>query len=245
MNEILPFPKRRKLRVPTGWEIDKNNFYDLEPEEELLVEGNANNNGWSLFEEELLYCRYEKQNLILDMGWFPNYEHDGKFILSLIKDKNWRDQQIISQTQSLAEITQAINNTLLRVSLENGDFNIEDDGVMLQELRVDHGWKFINNEFFDLDLGSETKLGDLSNRNVWQLFHDNMLHLEWFNDIKKQIRVGWFPAHDPGGRFNIIATTAEYFEPPLVDFSTRDKTEVIEIVEHLMKEIHKAKPNRT
>lgn len=247
MNEILPFPKRQKLRVPAGWEIDKNNFYDLEPKEELLVEGNANNNGWSLFEEELLYFKYEKQNLILDMGWFPNYEHDGKFILRLIKDKDWQNRKIICETRSLSEITKAINDQMLNASKKNGYVANESQELKLQELRPYHGWKFIKNQFFDLNPSSEIKVKGFQNEDYWQFFHEDMLHLEWFDDAKIQIRLGWFPAHDPNGNFVSKIINENYSQKALVTYEPENwygnlHDSAAEFVNQAMEKALKVKP---
>ena len=242
--EAVSFPDYQRLRVPTNWTVVRNKFFDVEPEHGDLPYDDELKR-WTLFEQELLFCAYEKQNLFLTMGWYPDYNPNGKYILFLDTDNDWRNTQTIYETRSRAEIVEAVEQTMLRFSRENGDHGIKGKNVSLQPLRFSSGggWKIVKNEFFEqLEPSGQTRIEGLPNEDGWQLMTEDLLHLEWFRDVKVQIRLGWFPAHDPSGAFRILATTDKYFDPPLVNYSTRDKTEAIEIVEHLTKEIHHAKP---
>ena len=241
--EILPFPKQQRLRVPTGWEVGRNKFYDLEPKDgDLLYEDVRN--GWSLFEQDLLSCFLGKLNIFLDMGWFPYYNPSGRYVLSLIENEDWLNRQTICETRSKTEIVEAVEQTMLRISRNNGDYDVEVKSVILQPLRLNTArWMVVKNELFEqLEPSGEMRIEGLPNDDGWQLMTENLLHLHWETKAKNQIQLGWFPAHDKSGAFRVLATNEKYFEPPLVDYSTRDKAEAIEIVEHLIKEIHLLKP---
>ncbi len=38
--------------------------------------------------EDLLQVKYT-DDYLLDLGWYPEYKVDGKFVVQLIKDRNW------------------------------------------------------------------------------------------------------------------------------------------------------------
>lgn len=70
------------LRIQAGWKIEYNNF----------TEYDVNIHGLNdLFElhEDLLQLHNEKVNLIIDLGWYPSYDINGKYLLLLVKDYKW------------------------------------------------------------------------------------------------------------------------------------------------------------
>lgn len=70
------------LRIQAGWKIEYNNFteYDMD------IHGSKD-----LFElnEDLLRLCNEKANLIIDLGWYPSHDINGKYLLLLVKDYKW------------------------------------------------------------------------------------------------------------------------------------------------------------
>lgn len=38
--------------------------------------------------EDLLQVKF-LENCLLDVGWYPEYEEDGAFVIQVIKDQNW------------------------------------------------------------------------------------------------------------------------------------------------------------
>ncbi len=39
--------------------------------------------------EDLLQLNHKKGNLIIDLGWYPAYDANGKYILMLVRDYKW------------------------------------------------------------------------------------------------------------------------------------------------------------
>ncbi len=70
------------LRLKAGWEIIFNNFteYDINKHsEDDIIELN----------EDLLQLYHKNANLIIDLGWYPNNDKDGQYILLMIKNYDW------------------------------------------------------------------------------------------------------------------------------------------------------------
>jgi hypothetical protein len=73
------------LRIPTGWKINFNILDDADPKSFIDQESE---NRWS-FTEDLL--QLEKENLIVDLGWYPEGKLDGNYLLVLIENENWEE----------------------------------------------------------------------------------------------------------------------------------------------------------
>ena len=221
---------RQPIQVPSGWIVQNDKFCDVDPERIDEMEGYTFDEKWFYLESELLVCEYEKGGTkwTLDMGWYPEYQPDGQFVLSLLKNLDWDNQKFPCETRSIAKIAQAVNETMLSLSRENGDLTVESGDAQLQGLRPLHGWRFARNEFFDLDPNSNLTIDE------WKLFHENLLQLESWNDEKYRIEMGWFPAHDPDGSY-IAKLINEDLENPLLDeFSTKNKDEIVEYLNQAM-----------
>ena len=222
-------PLARKLRIPSGWVVRKMDFYDLEPDVEPKFKAHEYDDGWRLFESELLVLDYKFfENIVLDMGWVDPYSPDGRFMLGLVYDGDWLNEQIICETRSLQKITDAINNAMLRISLENGEYPNGLNGQSLQELYPRGGWKFVKNEFFDLAPNQSLTAKE------WKLFHENLLLLEGRSDEKYKIEMSWFPAHNPDGAY-VAKLINENLDNSLLDeFSTTEKAEIVEYLNQAM-----------
>lgn len=67
------------LRIQAGWRIEYNNFteYDME------IHGEADSHELC---EDLLRLSYENEKLIIDLGWYPNGDVDGSYLLLFVKN---------------------------------------------------------------------------------------------------------------------------------------------------------------
>ena len=72
----------QQLRIQSGWKIEFNNFTEYD----LSIHGK-----YDCYElnEDLLQLVNEKANLIIDLGWYPNFDESGEYILLLIKNHRW------------------------------------------------------------------------------------------------------------------------------------------------------------
>jgi len=122
----------------------------------------------------------------------------------------------------LQEITDSLNDAMLRISQQNDEYSNIASTTKLQELSFYGGWRFVKNEFFDLDPNSNLTIDE------WKLFHENLLRLEDPRDEKYRIEMGWFPAYDPDGSY-IAKLINENLENSLLDeFLTTEKAEIVE-----------------
>lgn len=85
------------LRLQSGWKIDFNNFTEYD----ISIHGEMD-----FFElsEDLLRLSNDKFNMIIDLGWYPSYDIEGKYTLELIKNCNWDYPLEKVCTQSKSEI---------------------------------------------------------------------------------------------------------------------------------------------
>ena len=221
---------RQPIQVPSGWVVQINKFCDVDPERIDELEGYTFDEKWLYLENELLVCEYQKNGTkwTLDMGWSPEYDPDGEYILLLVKNDDWRNIETVKETRAITKIVQAVNETMLRLSQENRDFVVESGDAQLQALRPLHGWRFVKNEFFEIDPSSDIT------SNEWRLFHESLLRLEAWNDSKYRIEMGWFPSHNPYGLYVAKLINEDLEKPLLEEFSTKERAEIVEYVNEAM-----------
>ncbi|MDE7324779.1 MAG: hypothetical protein K2N63_00615 [Lachnospiraceae bacterium] len=64
--------------------------------------------------EDLLQLCCEKENLIIDLGWYPNYDANGNYILMLVKDYKWDWPLAQVSSKSKKEIVACIEKWVCR-----------------------------------------------------------------------------------------------------------------------------------
>lgn len=76
------------LRIPSGWGIEYNHFSENNPSDYP----NPENDVWFFeFVEDILLIRRKTKDIILDidLGWYPEGNPNGNFVLYAIKNNNW------------------------------------------------------------------------------------------------------------------------------------------------------------
>lgn len=112
------YQKLQPFRIPAGWTVGYNNFADTDPE--TL---SADDEAWlSSFNEDILqiYCKLkrernmqtEKQELTIDLGWYPDGDPDGEFVLRAILDRDWYEPLLEFSSRSKAEIVRTLEKWL-------------------------------------------------------------------------------------------------------------------------------------
>lgn len=76
------FYELQPLRIMSGWEVVFNNFteYDISLHDKKDI---------SELTEDLLQLYNGGFNLTVDLGWYPESDTKGSYILILVKDYNW------------------------------------------------------------------------------------------------------------------------------------------------------------
>ncbi|EPY06219.1 hypothetical protein PAALTS15_15906 [Paenibacillus alvei TS-15] len=94
-----------QLKVPAGYAVTYNKFYDIDP---ILSEGNDYLiENWGFFTEDLLqivklkinngkwYIPENEDALLFDLGWYPDSDINGHYHLQLV-DGKWNQIKSIS-----------------------------------------------------------------------------------------------------------------------------------------------------
>jgi hypothetical protein len=63
--------------------------------------------------EDMLQIEFE-DNILLDVGWRPSFEIDGKFYVSLIKNFDWENPIAIESIKSIKDLKLCINKIVLK-----------------------------------------------------------------------------------------------------------------------------------
>ena len=110
-----------------------------------------------------------------------------------------------------------------------------DDWKNLQPLRIPAGWSVLYNK---LSLADPEKL--LEEDSVWLNFTEDILqlctHIRRKRDKHREeqtltVDLGWYPDSDPAGRFRLLAVLDQDWTVPLLEFSSRDRTEIVDQLE--------------
>ena len=61
--------------------------------------------------EDLLQVKYA-DNYLLDLGWLPEYEADGSFVVQIIKDRDWNTPKYKAFCKSQEELMQVLETAI-------------------------------------------------------------------------------------------------------------------------------------
>src|SRR5690606_27755441 len=184
----------------------------------------------SIFTEDIFYIHYDEK-YGLDLGWYPEADPKGEFVLQLVTHKDFEPLLTI-ETRNLHEIADAIDKITWGVSqgiLPSSDsmFSLEQitPSLRLQPLKIYHAWKIEKNRFIEMDWETADP------QEMREYLTDDLLLLKHAFDNSIQIYLSWEPAGDPQGRFVL-----EKFKPadkkrPHRVYSTRSVEEVVDWIE--------------
>jgi hypothetical protein len=95
------------LRIPTGWKVNWNIFDEAEPAH--FVEEDTPF-CWN-FTEDLL--QLHKDNITVDLGWYPEGKVEGNYLLVLIEKENWAKPVFSFESRDKAVIVHEIEKLLI------------------------------------------------------------------------------------------------------------------------------------
>ncbi len=116
------FSMDRQNFAPTiGWQVLYNEFYSIEPTEEITPEGSNIMPSWSLFSSTLLQLLHDKKQILIDMGWGPESDPEGAFHIIMVRtdDQYWEHPLVEFSSRNKDEIVAKLNELMLAVS--NGE----------------------------------------------------------------------------------------------------------------------------
>lgn len=109
------------LKIPHGWCVPENSFFDVEP---IIDEEDDVISNFEQFTEDLLWIqemessgggwRLKSDGLMVDLGWLPEGNPRGKYVLSLIRG-SW-DKPIFEYRTKDRYLIQALIDEILFLS---------------------------------------------------------------------------------------------------------------------------------
>ncbi|MFZ7173016.1 hypothetical protein [Avibacterium paragallinarum] len=87
-------------------------FNDFIFDEKKTIEEQINN-----LKEDLYQASF-KNNLI-DIGWYPSFDKNGRFVISIIKDFNWEKPIFEFKTRNINELIKVIEDKVSNYIYEN------------------------------------------------------------------------------------------------------------------------------
>ncbi|PQA88283.1 hypothetical protein [Hyphococcus luteus] len=95
------------LRIPEGWTVAYNTFCKVDIDHP---------DAWTLLKESLLQLKHQRRNRLLDLGWYPEGEPDGRFVTQLYEGDFTGTLLRKHETKDRAEIVDVIERVLEEVT---------------------------------------------------------------------------------------------------------------------------------
>ena len=120
------------LRIPPHWTMELNKLEDIDPET-LAPEDET----WLFaFNEDILYLeskitrernkQTEEQKLTVDLGWYPDGDPNGNFVLQAILNDDWLDPLMKFSSRSKDEVVKTLEKWLWKdfmpISFIDGEY---------------------------------------------------------------------------------------------------------------------------
>lgn len=120
----IPRPPSRHLqplRIPSGWIMEGNSFYEIDPCFETY-----NDASWN-FSEDMLVLINKQAKVVVDLGWYPEFKANGAYRLLAVKFFSNKDKMCSSwdhplkeiRTRSRQEVVAAIEEWLVLFNAES------------------------------------------------------------------------------------------------------------------------------
>jgi len=121
-----PSPPLQPLRIPTGWTVTFNDFYDIEPKFRSWDDVSWN------FKEDMLQLVNDHTGIVIDLGWLRSHRSTGKFKLTAAKagdpDGALRSHLRLINSRSKTKIVDTIEAWLVHYSLDGPAFRKQPAG---------------------------------------------------------------------------------------------------------------------
>ena len=99
--------KLQPLRIPSGWTVEINILYEVDPEEQYMFPYFS---GSTMF-----YAEKKKHKVAVDVTWRPEEEVDGEYWvtkISLLDDGKWGDEEELFSTRDRQELVTKLERFL-------------------------------------------------------------------------------------------------------------------------------------
>jgi hypothetical protein len=105
------------LRIPHGWAVLYNSFGDADP---IVRDGSIAN--FEYYKEDLLMIQrieltstdwvFKRDGHVLDLGWYPDADPDGNYILQVIRGADWEKKLVTFKSHDRQKIRVVIERCL-------------------------------------------------------------------------------------------------------------------------------------
>ena len=105
-------PPLQPLRIPTGWEVSFNTFFEVDARFRSWDDTSYN------FKEDMLLLKNRHRGVIIDLGWMPSFRSTGRFylravrLLSEAEGGDWEKPMRLLETRSRRKVVTAIEDWL-------------------------------------------------------------------------------------------------------------------------------------
>ena len=72
-------PPLQPLRIPTGWKVEWNTFFEVEPKFKSYDQISWN------FGEDMLLVENKRVGIVIELGWYPGHRWPGEFKLVALR----------------------------------------------------------------------------------------------------------------------------------------------------------------
>ena len=104
------------LRIPTGWTVIWNQFYEVEPDADIEIAGLPDGDVWELFLQDLLQLQNGNRKLLLDLGWVPEANPQGRYKLTLVENEDWIHPVATYESRDKDDIVEQIDLWLIKIA---------------------------------------------------------------------------------------------------------------------------------
>ena len=68
---------------------------------------------WTLLSQDLMQLKQQRTDLLVDIGWYPDDDPSGTFVLVVIVGENWEQPVLRLTTRKLGELVEKLEAILL------------------------------------------------------------------------------------------------------------------------------------
>lgn len=134
--------RKQVLYIPTGWEVKRNEFYDIDPFDNSLAE---DKDVLIFIQEDMLWLK--KDNYNIDLGWYGGDDLKDRltgFCIHLYRGDHWNKCELLEKFRSNNKKDIVDKLGIIINSVDNGDYNyligykIDEDDLINENSMSDH-----------------------------------------------------------------------------------------------------------
>ncbi|WP_294154739.1 hypothetical protein [uncultured Clostridium sp.] len=93
-----------EFKLPQRWKLNYNKLLKVNPD----AITSEDDERWCKFSEDILNMVNSEHNILLDVGWYPEFSIDGHFGLIVIENNEWQRPLETFVTRNVQKLTEKI-----------------------------------------------------------------------------------------------------------------------------------------